>query len=642
MTHVEVSLDEVAAVFEHVDPKERRARFRAIEGRPLPTTESRRLVAWIDRALDAHESLANQAPDRVLTMVPDIGFEVSMALWGHGGRAESEFIYCLERAARMLQDVEVLCALASRQGIDDADKLGLYASDRTSWTELLMGAAAELWFAGARAELEVRALTAQVIEPESGASADDTLWALALGAQVQCLVVAEEANSDAGGSAYAVEKVVRARESLRSVLEFIIDPAASGQVSPAAAQRALKCTFYGACALLETDHEHVTLLFILIVEFYLYSLGSRQAKPLSLPSKLPTTTERAMVKALQASLPEDIALMYAIGIDRPARLVLSSMTRTHVAWSIERSRPESHLDIAQTLSIPADIRRVALVRGGWAHELPGGYLSIGKGPIDDILGVSYHRSGLGAVRAISQTADPQRGIVQVWSPMANVSGATAPWQPGAEVGFLRRFFRLATGWSYNELKGDAATDSALLAQVGKAQIVHIASHGGRGLNGQPTLLGGAGTSVEFGTLASLRFEGRPLVFLHSCFSGAACASGHRWSDLIAAFEAAGAGAIIVCRVEVMSEHAPFFAQVFYRALAFCPAQEAFTRALSSLRSLHDRLERPSNWKDEGDVFLYTHEFYGDPNWKMDLRPNEREEAEEDLERWLRRRSRGVN
>ena len=88
-----------------------------------------------------------------------------------------------------------------------------------------------------------------------------------------------------------------------------------------------------------------------------------------------------------------------------------------------------------------------------------------------------------------------------------------------------------------------------------------------------------------------------------------------------AFCDAGAGAVIAPLVPLPEALAPFFSNVFYRALRFLPAEQALHRALALLRShgpaiVAGQPEALAKLREHGSVDAFEYRYTGTPGLRF--------------------------
>lgn len=231
-----------------------------------------------------------------------------------------------------------------------------------------------------------------------------------------------------------------------------------------------------------------------------------------------------------------------------------------------------------------DIRHVGIVPHDVLYRVPFGRLETRNGPLLQRFALSIHPTGRIAAENMAQSK-----VSAPWRKLLGfVSGPHVDCLP-QEQKALHAAGGANSGVQIVPVDGARLPTQTILEKLPAFDLVHFLCHGeeGRGFGRSPALRLGVEHDgrIELAHVARLSLHRCRLVVLQSCWTG--------WMDhqrtnpvqgFPQAFCDAGVRAVIAPLTKIPQALAPYFTEVFYRALRFLPAELALQRTLSVLRA----------------------------------------------------------
>jgi len=293
-----------------------------------------------------------------------------------------------------------------------------------------------------------------------------------------------------------------------------------------------------------------------------------------------------------------------IAVERAERAI-EEWARELQDWSSgEVTANREGLDELQALLLPpalsrtlrvARVTHLRVVPHGALYRLPFGRLETGHGSVAASFSMSLHPTGRAAARAATHRFRPLRRRATLAHLVGPELSNARPIECGVQdlSALQRALGRSSRTARILSIDGSQQQLAAVVTQLSEYDVLHFLCHGQKGSALSPAnLLVAAGrpATLTARVISELPLQQCRLVVLQSCWTG--------WLDhsrtnpvqgLPQAFTDAGAHAVIAPLTQVPVALAPVFTHVFYRALAFLPAERALHRALLVLRTYGAKL-----------------------------------------------------
>jgi CHAT domain-containing protein len=264
------------------------------------------------------------------------------------------------------------------------------------------------------------------------------------------------------------------------------------------------------------------------------------------------------------------------------------------------------------------VRHLRIIPHDVLYRVPFGRLRCGAEQVATRFSSSLHATG-----AIAAESAAHRGKHRRRKTLAYLIGPDIDNVAAEQRSIRRNMSRIAPLAQFVAVD---ATSSAGMESVRRhlmdADIVHFACHGSRQIQRREASLK-LGGRLRLSEVPTLVVPHCGLMVLQSCWTGW---MEHERTNPVQGFPQAlcdiGAGAVIAPLVQVPQSLTPVFADAFYRALRFLPAERALATALDVLRKYGALLasrashEARRDWEEYGPIDVMEYRYVGLTN--MDL------------------------